>query len=450
MNEKKLNTNEVVTESNTVPENDLNENSSETLNNEDQINEENKNSEELEQNKTDSVNKEDVENREEILKKEHEKLVQEIEKSKKESLWSKIKKVVKAVVMTPVNYLIVKPATWVGDQLTMAFMPKESKTKLYDEAIKRAYEEKEKQLKEATKEDAKTTSKKMQIIRNQEKDDIQQMKELAKLCHESKQNVVVKTELGAFRFEKVGNTVVIKHANPIKRTMESPLTYDFQTIGGVVFNKLGSLNEKETDLYDAVKQLRMDKGFDIHTRELDVNAIVESNLIVDVDPEMANGKTVELENETEINEAILDGNADTVIEDVLQEIDTPDYVANDENVIDLKPMEMLTPEQLEELMNENNQNSVELKPLEPIEPLIKEENETEINEADYLVQDMPTTAHYSKNGKIDMEEEYESCYTDSDEIENDDIGKLIQAAQEKLDETKTPGNSEIIQDEHEI
>lgn len=368
-----------------------------------------------------------------------------IDKEKKESFWQKLKKIAVAVIKAPVTYLIIKPVNWINDKITLAFMPKESRTRMYDEAVRRAYEEQEQEKKNLLKEDAHTISMKMQIIRDKKLNDVEQMKELAKLCHDTKKNITVKTELGAFLFENVGNTVLIKHATPKKRTQESEISYEFKTVGGMVFDRFGMVKEKETDIFDAVKQLRMDKGFDIHERELDPKAVKEDSLIVDMEPESSEGTKVNLNKN--IDNDILAGNDEQVMETVMEAIDTPDYVSYDEIIGEqtetssagLEPMEALSEEELAALIQANREKEVAQNPTLYCEPDICPEpvaGESSIK-----------TAHYSKGEKLEESEEYATCYEDPDDTGDISIGRMLEEAAKKAEEHNRNEATHIIDDE---
>ena len=43
----------------------------------------------------------------------------------------------------------------------------------------------------------------------------------------------------------------------MKRTLESKATYTFRAIGGVTFDVLGGIKNKEIDIRDAEEQIRM-------------------------------------------------------------------------------------------------------------------------------------------------------------------------------------------------
>lgn len=254
------------------------------------------------------------------------KLKEAMDVARKNGLWERLKKIAKAFITVPVTYLIVKPVQWVGEKLTIAAMPKESKNRYYEEAIIRAAREYDEKQKNKTQENARTMTKKMEIISNEKYSEVEKLRELSNLCYKSGNHVTVKTQLGAFRFEKVGDTVLIKHATPMKRTLESKISYDMKTVGGVVYSRLGSIKEKETDIFDAAKQVVQDKGFDIHTRELDPESISDVGLIVEPIQD-ANLPETELGDEEKVNKEILqNGQAD--LNEVLKAIDTPDYAAD--------------------------------------------------------------------------------------------------------------------------
>ena len=182
-----------------------------------------------------------------------------------------------------VAYVALTPARWVSDRVVELTMPKESRAKMYNEAIQNAYKEQEQKREAATRENGQTIAKKMKILNNEKLTDHEKILELSKLCYDTKRTIYVKTQEGAFKFERSGDSVLISHANPMKRTLESQATYTFRAIGGVTFGKLGGIKDKEVDIRDAVEQIRMDKGFDKHTRELEKNIILESDIITDVE-----------------------------------------------------------------------------------------------------------------------------------------------------------------------
>lgn len=213
-----------------------------------------------------------------------------------------IMKAVKKVV-----YVAVAPIRWTGDKITEIMMPKESRAKLYNEAIDRAKAEMDKKREDATKENGYTIAKKIEILNDKKKNDREKLLALSKLCYDTNRTIYVKTQEGAFKFERNGDSVLISHANPMKRTLESKATYTFRAIGGVTFDVLGGIKNKEIDIRDAEEQIRMDKGFDPHTRELEKNVILESDIITDV--------------ENKINEAILSGDQKTVVKEVLNSLD---------------------------------------------------------------------------------------------------------------------------------
>ena len=221
-----------------------------------------------------------------------------------------IMKAVKKVV-----YVAVAPIRWTGDKITEIMMPKESRAKLYNEAIDRAKAEMDKKREDATKENGYTIAKKIEILNDEKKNDREKLLALSKLCYDTNRTIYVKTQEGAFKFERNGDSVLISHANPMKRTLESKATYTFRAIGGVTFDVLGGIKNKEIDIRDAEEQIRMDKGFDPHTRELEKNVILESDIITDVEKDP---NQTELQNEDKINEAILSGDQKTVVKEVLK------------------------------------------------------------------------------------------------------------------------------------
>lgn len=171
---------------------------------------------------------------------------------------------------------------------------------------------------DATKENGYTIAKKIEILNDEKKNDREKLLALSKLCYDTNRTIYVKTQEGAFKFERNGNSVLISHANPMKRTLESKATYTFRAIGGVTFDVLGGIKNKEIDSRDAEEQIRMDKGFDPHTRELEKNVILESDIITDVEKDP---NQTELQNEDKINEAILSGDQKTVVKEVLNSLD---------------------------------------------------------------------------------------------------------------------------------
>lgn len=213
-----------------------------------------------------------------------------------------------------VAYVALTPVRWIGDRVIELTMPKESRTKMYNEAIQNAYDEQKKKQEAASREDGHTIAKKMKILNNKKLTDHERMLELSKLCYDTKRTIYVKTQEGAFKFERSGDSVLISHANPMKRTLESQATYTFRAIGGVTFNKLGAIKNKEVDIRDAVEQIRMDKGFDKHTRELEKNVILESDIITDVE-KSANQK--DLANKEQVDKNILEGNKEEVEKAIL-------------------------------------------------------------------------------------------------------------------------------------
>lgn len=216
-----------------------------------------------------------------------------------------------------VAYVALTPVRWVGDRVIELTMPKESRAKMYNEAIQNAYDEQKKKQEAATRENGHTIAKKMEILNNEKLTDHEKILELSKLCYDTKRTIYVKTQEGAFKFERSGDSVLISHANPMKRTLESQATYTFRAIGGVVFNKLGGIKDKEVDIRDAVEQIRMDKGFDKHTRELEKNVILESDIITDVE-KSAHQK--DLADKEQVDKNILEGNQKEVREAVLSTI----------------------------------------------------------------------------------------------------------------------------------
>lgn len=216
-----------------------------------------------------------------------------------------------------VAYVALTPVRWVGDRVIELTMPKESRAKMYNEAIQNAYDEQKKKQEAATRENGHTIAKKMEILNNEKLTDHEKILELSKLCYDTKRTIYVKTQEGAFKFERSGDSVLISHANPMKRTLESQATYTFRAIGGVVFNKLGGIKDKEVDIRDAVEQIRMDNGFDKHTRELEKNVILESDIITDVE-KSAHQK--DFADKEQVDKNILEGNQKEVREAVLSTI----------------------------------------------------------------------------------------------------------------------------------
>lgn len=216
-----------------------------------------------------------------------------------------------------VAYVALTPVRWVGDRVIELTMPKESRAKMYNEAIQNAYDEQKKKQEAATRENGHTIAKKIEILNNEKLTDHEKILELSKLCYDTKRTIYVKTQEGAFKFERSGDSVLISHANPMKRTLESQATYTFRAIGGIVFNKLGGIKDKEVDIRDAVEQIRMDNGFDKHTRELEKNVILESDIITDVE-KSAHQK--DLADKEQVDKNILDGNQKEVREAVLSTI----------------------------------------------------------------------------------------------------------------------------------
>ena len=128
-------------------------------------------------------------------------------------------------------------------------------------------------------------------------------------------------------FERVDDTVLIKHANPVRRTAESQkVTYGFKTISAVEFNKIGGI-KKHLDLDLAMQQLRMDGSFNEQNPDVSDNVVIENANNYGVDTEIEN--PVDIKN---VDEAILAGDRDTIREAVLQSTDVPDYATQDENV----------------------------------------------------------------------------------------------------------------------
>ena len=226
-------------------------------------------------------------------------------------------------VMKKVAYVALTPVRWVGDRVIELTMPKESRAKMYNEAIQNAYKEQEQNREAATRENGQTIAKKMEILNNEKLTDHEKILELSKLCYDTKRTIYVKTQEGAFKFERSGDSVLISHANPMKRTLESQATYTFRAIGGVTFNKLGAIKSKEVDIRDAVEQIRMDKGFDKHTRELEKNAILESDIITDVEKSADQKDLAE-----KVDKNILEGNQKEVREAVLSTIAVDDKENN--------------------------------------------------------------------------------------------------------------------------
>lgn len=216
-----------------------------------------------------------------------------------------------------VAYVALTPVRWVGDRVIELTMPKESRAKMYNESIQNAYDEQKKKQEAATRENGHTIAKKMEILNNEKLTDHEKILELSKLCYDTKRTIYVKTQEGAFKFERSGDSVLISHANPMKRTLESQATYTFRAIGGVVFNKLGGIKDKEVDIRDAVEQIRMDNGFDKHTRELEKNVILESDIITDVE-KSAHQK--DFADKEQVDKNILEGNQKEVREAVLSTI----------------------------------------------------------------------------------------------------------------------------------
>ena len=187
----------------------------------------------------------------------------------------------------------------------------------FSNKVQKANDEQKKKQEAETRENGHTIAKKMEILNNEQLTDHEKILELSKLCYDTKRTIYVKTQEGAFKFERSGDSVLISHANPMKRTLESQATYTFRAIGGVVFNKLGGIKDKEVDIRDAVEQIRMDNGFDKHTRELEKNVILESDIITDVE-KSAHQK--DLADKEQVDKNILEGNQEEVREAVLSTI----------------------------------------------------------------------------------------------------------------------------------
>ena len=129
-----------------------------------------------------------------------------------------------------VAYVALTPVRWVGDRVIELTMPKESRAKMYNEAIQNAYDEQKKKQEAATRENGHTIAKKMEILNNEKLTDHEKILELSKLCYDTKRTIYVKTQEGAFKFERSGDSVLISHANPMKRTLESQATYTLISI----------------------------------------------------------------------------------------------------------------------------------------------------------------------------------------------------------------------------
>lgn len=123
-----------------------------------------------------------------------------------------------------VAYVALTPVRWVGDRVIELTMPKESRAKMYNEAIQNAYDEQKKKQEAATRENGHTIAKKMEILNNDKLTDHEKILELSKLCYDTKKTIYVKTQEGAFKFERSGDSILISHANPMKRTLESQAT----------------------------------------------------------------------------------------------------------------------------------------------------------------------------------------------------------------------------------
>ena len=225
-----------------------------------------------------------------------------------------------------IGNIVLKPVVWAMDTISVIAMPKEVKKQIYNDALEQARQEVKQDRENSLKEKAQTTLKKNNIVRSEEKD-VNKLLSLAELAYKTKQQVLVATQKGAFMFERVDDTVLVKHANPVRRTAESQkVTYGFKTISAVEFNKIGGI-KKHLDLDLAMQQLRMDGSFNKQNPDVSDNVVIENANNYGVDTEIEN--PVDIKN---VDEAILTGDRDTIREAVLQSTDVPDYATQDENV----------------------------------------------------------------------------------------------------------------------
>ena len=249
-----------------------------------------------------------------------------IEKANKKE--SKIKSLFRALAekLKKIGEAVVKPFVWVSDQFAILMMPKESRAQLYNEALNRAREEVKRAQANAQKENAYTLIKKNEILRA-EKPDIDKIIALAKLAYNEKKQIIAPTNKGALMFERVENSILIKHANPIRRTAESEkMTYGFKTIGAIEFGKFGNIKNQH-DMDVILRQVSMDQSFN-----KDITSISEDMIIENANnygSDTIGNKSVDIK---DMDEQIIEGDRDEVKKEILEAIDIPDEAVQDANI----------------------------------------------------------------------------------------------------------------------
>lgn len=249
-----------------------------------------------------------------------------IEKANKKE--SKIKSLFRALAekLKKIGEAVVKPFVWVSDQFAILMMPKESRAQLYNEALNRAREEVKRDQANAQKENAYTLIKKNEILRA-EKPDIDKIIALAKLAYNEKKQIIAPTNKGALMFERVENSILIKHANPIRRTAESEkMTYGFKTIGAIEFGKFGNIKNQH-DMDVILRQVSMDQSFN-----KDITSISEDMIIENANnygSDTIGNKSVDIK---DMDEQIIEGDRDEVKKEILEAIDIPDEAVQDANI----------------------------------------------------------------------------------------------------------------------
>lgn len=241
---------------------------------------------------------------------------------------SKLKAFLKIIAdkLKKIGETLTKPFVWVSDQFAILLMPKETRAQVYNEALNRARAEMKKDQEKALKEDARTLIKKNEILRA-EKTDAEKVVALAKLSFNEKKQIIAPTNKGALMFERVGNSVLIKHANPVRRTAESEkMTYGFKTVGAIEFSRYGRIT-KQHDMDLVLNQVTMDNSFDKNTLSIPEDVILENANNYGTD--RISDNPVEI---NDVDKQIAEGNRDDVRKEVLEAIDIPDQVVQDENI----------------------------------------------------------------------------------------------------------------------
>lgn len=221
---------------------------------------------------------------------------------------------------------IVRPISWLGDQIAILTIPKEVKGQMYNEALNQARNELQRQQENAMKEDTHALLKKNEILRS-EKTDAEKVIGLAKLAYNSRKRIIAPTVKGALMFERVEDSVLIKHANPVKRTAESKeMTYGFKTVGALEFNRRGKI-KAEHDIDLVLREVAMDGSFNKTETSIPENVNMENTNNYGNDTKTET--PVEME---EVDEHIYEGNREEIKETILDAIDIPDREADDENL----------------------------------------------------------------------------------------------------------------------